>query len=43
MIKKEYVAPELEQIELELQGPLMDLSTPEDGGHDAGEEGFEPL
>lgn len=36
-MKKFYEAPELEQIEMELQSPLMDLSTPDDGGHDADE------
>lgn len=36
-MKKFYEAPEMEQIEMELQSPLMDLSTPDDGGHGADE------
>lgn len=30
MIKKEYMTPEMELIKMELQAPLMDLSTPEE-------------
>jgi hypothetical protein len=36
MIKKEYMSPELEMIEMELQAPLMDLSTP-GGEYDSSE------
>jgi hypothetical protein len=29
MIKKDYMTPELEEIKMELQCPIMELSTPE--------------
>ena len=30
MMKKEYMTPELEEMDLEFEGPLMDISTTED-------------
>lgn len=36
MMKKEYMTPELETIELEFEGTLMEISTPE-GEYDASE------
>lgn len=43
MMKKEYMTPELEEFELELEAPLMELSTDNGGEEGYDSEDIEPL